>query len=892
VLQVTVDGAEHTLDGDQTTILSALQRLGVDVPAACDDPRLEPAGACRLCIVQVDGRPQPVTACTTAVVDGMAIDTRSDDLQALRHELVRMLALEYPQSAPDSAPDKPFHVVLRSHDVEGARAAADPALVDDSHPYIHVDMNQCITCFRCARICADVQGQFTWQVWERGAETKLVPDSGTTLADSSCVACGACVDTCPTGALEDKSVLELGTAEEWTRTVCPYCGVGCEMDVGTRNGRITTVRPALDAPVNKGHLCVKGRYAHGFVDAPDRVTSPMIRRADGWEDVSWEEATTYVAGELGRMVGEHGPESVAVLGSARATNEDNYLAQKFARVVLGTNNVDCCARVCHTPSAAALSTALGTGASTNSFDDIERARTIVICGTNTTENHPIVGARIKQAKLRGTNLVVIDPRQIELAGYADVHLAPRPGTNVALFNALAHVIVEEDLVDQQFLADRVDDVEAFRALAAGYNPEEVAALCGVDAGDIRRVARLYATETPSMCFHGLGITEHEQGTDGVTCLINLALLTGNVGKPGTGVNPLRGQNNVQGSAVMGCEPNRLTGSVPFDESKDVFETVWNAPIPAARGLDATQMVEAAGEDALKGLWVIGWDVLLTNPQAGVTGPALGRCEHVIVQDLFLNETAREVGTVFLPACSSFEHDGTFMNSERRIQRIRTAVEPWGESKPDWEIMCLVAQAMGKGDLFPYHSAADVWEEIRKVWPAAAGITYDRLDDVGLQWPCPTEDHPGTDILHRDTFAKGRKRAALRSIPFRPTSEAIDEEFPFVLTTGRGLYQFNAGTMTMRTPNSVLRPTDLLEISGDDARRLGIDDGAHVRVTSKYGEAVLPAEVTTRVHTGQLFATFSDPATFVNRLTGPQRDPRTHTPQYKVTAVRLEPISPA
>ena len=889
MLRVTVDGADHTVDGEQT-VLGALRALGVDVPAACDDPRLDPVAACRLCIVRVDERPQPVTACTTRLVDGMAIETRSDDLEALRHELVRMLALEYPQSAPDSAPDKPFHMVLRSSGLDGARAVRDPALVDDSHPYIHVDMNQCITCFRCSRICADVQGQFTWEVWERGAETRLVPDSGTTLADSSCVSCGACVDTCPTGALEDKSVIEQGTADEWTRTVCPYCGVGCELDVGTRDGHIVTARPALDAPVNKGHLCVKGRYSHGFVDSSDRVTTPMIRRAGTWEEASWGEAVDHIASELGRLVAEDGPGSVAVLGSARATNEDNYLAQKFARAVLGTNNVDCCARVCHTPSAAALSTAFGTGAATNAFDDIERARTIVICGSNTTENHPIVGARIKQAKLRGANLVVIDPREIELARYADVYLAGRPGSNVPLLNAIAHVIVEENLVDEQFLAERVDDVDVYRAFVAEYAPEEVATICGVAADDIRRAARLYAAETPSMLFHGLGVTEHEQGTDGVTCLVNLALLTGNVGKPGTGVNPLRGQNNVQGAAVMGCEPNRLTGSATFEEARDVFESVWGAPVPAERGLDAIQMLEAARDAVVKGLWIIGWDILLTHPQADATQEALGQCELVVVQDLFMNETARELGTVFLPACSSFEHDGTFMNSERRIQRVRTVVEPRGASKPDWEIMCLVAKAMGRSDLFPYRSAEDVWEEIRRVWPAAAGISYERIDGGGLQWPCPTEGHPGTDILHRETFAKGRTRAPLQPIPYRPTSETIDSRFPFVLNTGRGLYQFNAGTMTMRTANSEIHPTDLLEISVEDARRLGVADGSPLRVTSRYGEAVLPAAVTTRVRTGELFATFSDPSTFLNRLTGPQHDPRTHTPQYKLTAVRLEPVS--
>jgi formate dehydrogenase major subunit len=559
--------------------------------------------------------------------------------------------------------------------------------------------------------------------------------------------------------------------------------------------------------------------------------------------------------------------------------------------VLGTNNVDSCARVCHAPTAAAMGAVLGTGAATNSFDDIERARTILLCGTNATENHPIVGARIKQAKLRGANLVVIDPRAIELAAYADVHLRVRPGTNVALLNALAHVVVDEGLVDEEFLAARVDGLDELRSFLADYAPESAAAACGVEPDDIRRAARLVATEVPSMLFHGLGVTEHEQGTDGVTCLVNLALLTGNLAKPGAGVNPLRGQNNVQGAAHMGCEPRRLTGYLPLDEGRAAFEEVWGAPVPADAGIDAIEMVTAADRGDLRALWVIGWDVLLTHPGADTTAPALGRADLVVVQDLFLNETARELATVFLPACSAFEKDGTFMNSERRVQRVRKAIEPRGDSKPDWEIVGLVARAMGRGDLFPYSSAAEIWEEIRRVWTVGAGITYERLDSGGLQWPCPAEDHPGTAVLHRESFPRIGKRATLRRVPYQPTSEATTREFPFVLVTGRGLYQFNAGTMTMRTPNALLRPTDMVEIAPDDARALGVDDGKRVRLTSRYGEIVLPVEVSTRVEAGQLFTTFSDPATSVNRLTGPQRDPYTNTPQYKVTAVRLEPITP-
>ncbi len=884
MVRVTIDGVAHDVDADHS-VLDAVRGVGIDLPAVCHDPRVEPSGACRICVVQLGDDTRPVAACTTPIADGMVIETGTPELEDLRGELVRMLARACPGATDGARRDTPFHRLLQRYDVERAHPAADDARVDTSHPYIGVDMNRCILCFRCVRICSEVQGQFTWRVWGRGASTRIVPDSGTTLLESSCVSCGACVDTCPTGALEDRAVLAIGVAERWTRTVCPYCGVGCELEVGTRDRRIVAARPVLDAPVSKGHLCVKGRYAHGFVHAEDRITSPLVRRGDRWEEVSWDTAIGHVARKLEDLLDRHGPTGVAMLGSARATNEDNYLTQKFARVVLGTNNVDCCARVCHAPSAAALGTMLGTGAATSSFDDIEQARTIVVCGSNATENHPIIGARIKQAARRGANLVVIDPRAIELADCADVHLRVHPGANVALLNAIAHVILDEDLVDRSFVAERVDGLDAFHTFVADFAPEAVASMCGVAADDIRRAARLYARETPAISFHGLGMTEHRHGTDMVSCLVNLALLTGNIGKPGAGVNPLRGQNNVQGAAHMGCMPDRLTGYVPIDDARAAFETVWGTAVPSVRGLDAMETVQAAGEGTLKALWVIGWDILLTNPDEATTRRALANLDLVVVQDLFLNETAREIGTVFLPACSTFERDGTFMNSERRIQRVRAAIDPLGASKPDWEALCLAAAAMGHRDHFAYASAQEVWDEIRQVWPAGAGISYERLDrEHGLQWPCPDEDHPGTKVLHTDSFPRIGKRATLAAVPNLPSGDTTSEQFPFVLVTGRGLYQFNAGTMTARTPNATLRPTDTLEISTTDARRLGIAAGEEVRVRSRYGSVELPAEVTDRVRPGELFATFSDPARHVNRVTGPHQDTHTRTPEYKVTAV--------
>jgi formate dehydrogenase major subunit len=888
MINATINGKTATFPED-TTVLKAARAAGNEIPTLCDDPRLKACGACRLCLVEIKGSAHPRVSCMTQVKDGMEIETHTAELAAARKMNLRMLARKYPARAFIEFPDKPFHKLAREHGLVAAdfQGEHDPARLDDSHPYIHVDMSQCIDCYRCVRICEEVQGQFVWQIVDRGQSTHIVPDSGTTLRDSSCVSCGACVDTCPTGALEDKSVLALGPATSWTKTVCPYCGTGCEMKVGTQGQKIVQVEPAMEAPVSRGHLCVKGRYAFGFVDAEDRITEPMIRQDGEWRTVSWEQAIRFTADRLAEIVERNGKESVGVLGSARATNEENYLAQKFARVVLGTNNVDCCARVCHTPSAAAMKMMLGTGAATNSFADIEPARTILICGANPTENHPIVGERIKQAVLQnGARLIVIDPRRTELTKYADIHLQLRPGTNIPVLNAMAHAIIEDGVFDRTFVEDRVLEYEEFQTFVSEYSPEAVAEECGVDASLIRQAAKLYAEDKPSMCFHGLGLTEHVQGTEGVMCLINLALVTGNIGKRGTGVNPLRGQNNVQGAAQMGCDPGILTGSVSLEDGRERFEGVWGAAVPTEPGLNTIQMIDAAGEGKLKALWTIGYDIFLTSPNANATARALRSVELVIIQDMFMNETAREFGHVFFPAASSFEKDGTFMNAERRVQRVRKAIEPRGSSRSDWEIICDLARAMGKGEFFDLHSAEEIWDEVRAVWDAAAGITYPRIDREGLQWPCSSEDHPGTEFLHAGGFATS-ERTALRRIKYRPTPEIVSDEFPFLLTTGRTLYQFNAGTMTARTRNSDLRPTDLLLINPSDAEKLDLRNGDSIHLTSHYGEAILPLLISPNIRPGELFATFHSPDVFLNRITSPHRDRYVQSPEYKLTAVRIE-----
>ncbi|HEX5883581.1 MAG TPA: formate dehydrogenase subunit alpha [Pyrinomonadaceae bacterium] len=885
-MQASINGQQYQFE-DGISVLDACRSAGIAIPTLCHDARLKPIGSCRMCLVEIEGKSRPVPACNTPLAEGMSISTHSPALENERRMILRMLAQGLPGEALENSFNKPFYRQAVQYGLTQGdfNASNEPHLVEDSHPYIHVDMSKCVTCYRCVRICDEVQGQFVWQILNRGSETRIVPDSGTTLGESSCISCGACVDTCPSGALEDKSILGRERATSWTRTTCLYCGTGCEMNVGTNQNRIVSIKPVLDAPVNHGHLCGKGRYAFDFVGAADRIKVPMVRTNDGWRPLSWDDAISLAATRLQEIAKEHGPNSIGVLGSARATNEENYLTQKFARVVIGTNNVDCCARVCHTPTAAAMKLMLGTGAATNSYNDIEKAQTILVCGANATSNHPIVGARIKQAALKGAKLIVIDPRHIELARYATVYLRLKPGTNVPLLNAMACTIVEERLVDYQFGAERVAEWGQFCEFIREFTPEKVATICGVEPDLIRQAARLYATTKPAICFHGLGVTEHTQGTEGVMCLVNLALLTGNLGKPGAGINPLRGQNNVQGAAHMGCDPGILTGSVSLPEARLRFENVWHAPVPQTHGLNLLEMMDAAERGELKALWAIGYDIALTNADFTATERALKSLDFVIVQDMFLNETARRFGSLFLPATSAFEKDGTFMNAERRVQRVRKAIDPVGESKPDWKIICEVAAAMGKGQFFQYRSVEDIWKEIRVVWPAGYGITYPRLESKGLQWPCPNEHHPGTEVMHAESFAIGKK-AALRRISYLPTEEKVDEEFPFLLMTGRTLHQFNAGTMTMRTQNKKLRPTDFLEIAPVDAEKIPVRMGEKVLVQSRYGSASLPVRITRRVKPGELFATFHDAEVILNRVTSPQRDRYVKSPEYKVTAVRI------
>ncbi|MGV3641285.1 MAG: formate dehydrogenase subunit alpha, partial [Adhaeribacter sp.] len=854
--------------------------------------RMKPGNSCRSCLVQVAGAAHFLPSCSTLLASGMQIETHSPELEAYRKTLLSLMARDYPLADLDRYPEKEFHRWLRHYGLEQDLAREphfpdqQPINTDASHPYLQVDMNKCILCARCVHICNDVQGQFVWHVIDRGDQTKIIPDSGGLLADSSCVGCGACADTCPTGAIEDKQAVRNGLPETSVRTVCAYCGVGCELQVGRRQGRITGIHPVPESPVSKGHLCVKGRYAWEYNSSPDRLTSPLIRENGRWQEVSWDQALHFTAQKLQSLAAAHGPDSIALLGSARATNEDNYLIQKFARTVIGTNNVENCARVCHQPSAKAMNLVLGTGAATSSFDDIEVARTILLVGTNASRNHPVVGARIKQRALQGANLIVIDPRKTELARYARLHLALRPGTNIPLLNALAHVILEENLADLTFLQNRVENLEGFQRFIQDYPPEKVAPICRLPPRLIREAARLYAGQGPAICFHGLGLTEHLQGTEGVMALVNLALLTGNLGKPGAGMNPLRGQNNVQGSAVMGCDPAAYPGLALVKDERPRFEGLWGTKLPTSKGLNLMQMVDASAAGSLKAMWMVGYDVFFSLPHAAATEAGFSKLDLVVVQDLFLNETARKFAHVLLPAASPFEKNGTFMNSERRVQRLRQVLPPPGQALADWEIITRMAGVMGKKALFPYQAPEEIWNEIRQAWPAVNGITYGRLEHGGLQWPCPDTSHPGTAILHTQGFAK-KMKAPLSQLAFSPSPEKVSPAFPFLLITGRDLYQFNAATMTRRTPNQSLQPTDVLAMHPADARRLGMAEAEQVQLSSFYGQAVLPLHLDGSLKPGELFTTFSDPGIFINQVTSSVRDTYVSTPEYKITAVRVE-----
>ena len=892
-MKVRVDGVAAQV-ADDASVLDAVRAAGIELPTLCHDDRLTPVGSCRTCLVKSGGK--VVAACVTPAVDGILIEVAADELRTLRREAVELIVSALPSYALDDGPDG-GELARVCHSLGIVPQAAQRLTGrgrDDSHPYVHLDRDLCIACGRCVRMCAEVQGTFALTLVGRGSDTVVAPGTGGLWADSDCVACGGCVDTCPTGALSEPG-LPIGgrtPAPARTRTTCGYCGVGCSLDVLTRDGEVVAVQPDHDGPVNRGHACVKGRFAHGFLRSPERLTQPLLRRAGRLEPVSWRDALDHVARGLRAAVAAGGPDAVAAISSARATNEENYLLQKFMRVVIGTNNVDNCSRLCHAPSAAGLTAAFGLSGGTDCFDDVEGADCLLLVGANPIEAHPVVGARLLQRVLRGARLVVADPRAIGLARYADIHLRPRPGTNVALFHGLAHVMLVEGLIDEEFLRRRATGLAELTALLADYSPDRTAAITGVPADDVVAAARLFGQAEKPAIIYGLGVTEHLHGTDGVRTLANLAILRGAVGTGrGFGVNPLRGQNNVQGASDMGALPDLLPGygKVTDPAARARAERVWGTPVPQRPGLRIPEMFAAARAGELRALWVIGEDVCATDPDSTRVTQALEMCPLVVCNELFLSETARRADVV-LPVASWLEKEGTFVNFDRRFQRVRAALDTPGSAITDFEVIHALAAVLDADLGCP--TPAEALAECGRLAPVFAGLSHERLDREGaVAWPCPDPDRPGEASLYRVRFATPDGLAQLSAAPYLPPGEQPDDRFPLVLVTGRRWAHYNSGGMTRRTNNLLLDSVDRLDIHPADAARYGLRDGDPVAVESRHGHARLIARTSHDMAPGQAFCAFHFPASGVNTLTSDRGDTVTSCPEYKVTAVRLTALTP-
>jgi formate dehydrogenase major subunit len=899
-----------------TSVLRAAAQAGINIPKLCATEMLDAFGSCRLCLVEIEGRKGYPASCTTPVGAGMKVSTQTAKLADIRRGVMELYISDHPLdclTCPANGhcelQDMAGVVGLREvrYGYEGANhvfakqkdGTANPlfAAKDESNPYFTFDPSKCIACSRCVRACDEVQGTFALTIQGRGFESKVAASQDNRFLDSECVSCGACVQACPTATLSEKSLIDKGQAEHSAITTCAYCGVGCSFRAEMKGEELVRMVPNKDGHANHGHSCVKGRFAIGYATHPDRINTPMIRAkiSDPWRIVSWDEAFAHVAKEFKRIQATYGQHAIGGITSSRCTNEETYLVQKLVRAGFGNNNVDTCARVCHSPTGYGLKATLGESAGTQDFDSIESTDVVLVIGANPTDAHPVFGSQMKRRLRQGAKLIVVDPRRIDLVRTphvkADYHLKLRPGTNVAILDTLAHVIVTEGLVDEDFVARRCEP-EAFNKWRSfvsqeKYSPEAMEATTSVPAALVRGAARMYATGGNGAIYYGLGVTEHAQGSTAVMAIANLAMATGNIGREGVGVNPLRGQNNVQGSCDMGSFPHEFPGyrHVSDTATRQSFEQAWGVSLYAEPGLRIPNMFEAALDGSFKGLYIEGEDIAQSDPDTQHVTAALNAMECIVVQDLFLNESAK-FAHVFLPGSSFLEKDGTFTNAERRISRVRKVMEPKG-GLADWQITQRLAQAMG----YPmnYTHPSQIMDEIARLTPTFHGVSFDRIDELGsIQWPC-NEQHPtGTPVMHVEEFVRGKGRFMLTE--YVPTTEKVNAEHPLILTTGRILSQYNVGAQTRRTANVMWHDEDRLEIHPHDAEERGINEGDWVGIQSRSGETVLRAMVSERMQPGVVYTTFHFPGSGANVITTENSDWATNCPEYKVTAVQVTRVT--
>ncbi|MCA1296715.1 formate dehydrogenase subunit alpha [Stappia indica] len=907
---LTVDGFDVTVPAG-TSVMRASMEAGIQIPKLCATDMVDAFGSCRLCLVEIEGRRGTPASCTTPVEEGMVVRTQTGRLKDLRRGVMELYISDHPLDCLTCAAngdcelqDMAGAVGLRDvrYGYEGAghvtarqNGEDNPRYMpkDETNPYFTYDPSKCIVCSRCVRACEEVQGTFALTIEGRGFDSRVSPGMSETFLASECVSCGACVQACPTATLQEKSVIEIGQPEHSVVTTCAYCGVGCSFKAEMRGDELVRMVPYKDGKANAGHSCVKGRFAYGYANHRDRILNPMIRETidQPWREVSWDEALGFAASRLRGIQEAHGKEAIGVITSSRCTNEETYLVQKLTRAVFGNNNTDTCARVCHSPTGYGLGQTFGTSAGTQDFESVEQADVVVVIGANPTDGHPVFGSRLKKRLRQGARLIVIDPRRIDLVKSPHIaaahHLALRPGTNVAVVTALAHVIVTEGLHDETFIRERCDweefqDYAEFVADPA-HSPEAVEALTGVPAAEMRAAARLYAQGGNGAIYYGLGVTEHSQGSTTVIGIANLAMMTGNIGRPGVGVNPLRGQNNVQGSCDMGSFPHELPGyrHVKNADVRAIYEAAWGVDISPEPGLRIPNMLDAAVDGSFRGLYVQGEDILQSDPDTKHVSAGLAAMDCVIVHDLFLNETAN-YAHVFLPGSTFLEKDGTFTNAERRINRVRKVMAP-RNGYADWEVTQLLANAMGAN--WNYTHPREIMAEIAATTPSFANVTYKLLEEMGsVQWPCNDASPEGAPVMHVDRFVRGRGRFIRTD--YVATDERAGPRFPLLLTTGRILSQYNVGAQTRRTDNVVWHSEDVLEINAHDAELRGVKEGDWVKLASRSGETSLRAQITDRVSPGVVYTTFHHPGTQANVITTDYSDWATNCPEYKVTAVQV------